>query len=254
MPELIVAGNDGAVISRHSLAHTNKLTIGRSPHCDVTLQASSISRHHAILFAHEDSWCFLDTGSTTGAHNDDGPVNLAIMTPDVWIRIGPAYLWFSPGSKRDSISDILPDSGDSDSAIVRGANLRGLPLFQTPLINDQKCFTIGRSESCQITLSDPGASRLHAVFYLEDTQWYIADANSAGGTLYDGRRITRKRLRDGGFIRIGETILSIHIGDSDQPPALMDSDSEGSKHPPDLIDDPEILSSFLDQAPSRPSD
>src|SRR5438270_525207 len=50
---------------------------------------------------------------------------------------------------------------------------------------------------------DPKVSSHHAQFMYEDGQWFVVDTGSTNGTLVDGERITKVRLRQGEEIQIG---------------------------------------------------
>ena len=65
---------------------------------------------------------------------------------------------------------------------------------------------IGRSPDCDVRFDaakDPKVSGHHAEFLYEDGQWFIVDTGSTNGTLVEGQRITKLRLRQGEEIQIG---------------------------------------------------
>src|SRR5713226_5228982 len=65
---------------------------------------------------------------------------------------------------------------------------------------------VGRAEDCDVRFDaakDPKVSGHHAEFLFEDGQWFIVDTGSTNGTLVDGERITKQRLRQGEEIQIG---------------------------------------------------
>jgi serine phosphatase RsbU (regulator of sigma subunit)/pSer/pThr/pTyr-binding forkhead associated (FHA) protein len=67
-------------------------------------------------------------------------------------------------------------------------------------------ITIGRSARNDLCVEDPFASRLHAEVRKRGDVFWIADLNSANGTLVNGERLTAPlQLRDRDIIRIGET-------------------------------------------------
>jgi predicted component of type VI protein secretion system len=69
---------------------------------------------------------------------------------------------------------------------------------------------VGRLATCEISLSDVNVSREHAAFEREGMGWAIRDLGSTNGTLVNGVKITRERLRDGDMIVIGITELIYH--------------------------------------------
>jgi hypothetical protein len=69
---------------------------------------------------------------------------------------------------------------------------------------------VGRLNSCDICLGDVNASREHAVFERDERGWLIRDLGSTNGTLVNGKRMHKARLRDGDTIVIGITELIYH--------------------------------------------
>jgi pSer/pThr/pTyr-binding forkhead associated (FHA) protein/soluble lytic murein transglycosylase-like protein len=65
---------------------------------------------------------------------------------------------------------------------------------------------VGRAEDCDVRFDaakDPKVSGHHAEFLYEDGQWFIVDTGSTNGTLVDGERVSKQRLRQGEEIQIG---------------------------------------------------
>jgi pSer/pThr/pTyr-binding forkhead associated (FHA) protein len=255
MPELLVAKHDGRVMVRVPLAGRRRLSIGRSPRCDLRLNASSISRRHALLFAHAGQWHIVDTGSRTGVFAGLEKVRHRILDPDSWTRIGPAYLWLdlkekgqgvTPptdlGSlslaKDDAIGEMAelllptdaevigwPASSDKPSKtrlVVLDATASGLERYR---LDGRELVTIGRSAECDIVLHDDKVSRLHCVLYTEtNDRWCVTDAGSAGGVRVEGRATRRRRLVPERLIRVGSSVLWL-----EQPVSSPDdSDAEAS--------------------------
>ena len=75
---------------------------------------------------------------------------------------------------------------------------------------------IGRGMDCDIILTDPLCSRVHAVVVREDEGWWIRDADSRNSTYVNGQKTDEARLAEGTVIRVGSTEFSFHR--SDQPP------------------------------------
>jgi Nif-specific regulatory protein len=85
-------------------------------------------------------------------------------------------------------------------AVTRGNDLGArFPLNRT-LEN-----RIGRGLECQVQISDPLSSRVHATMVYEGGQWRVIDAESRNGTLVNGSRIDSAILANGHKIRIGNT-------------------------------------------------
>ena len=69
---------------------------------------------------------------------------------------------------------------------------------------------IGRLATSEISLTDVNVSREHAAFEREGMGWAIHDLGSTNGTLVNGKKIDRERLRDGDMIVVGVTELIYH--------------------------------------------
>ena len=64
---------------------------------------------------------------------------------------------------------------------------------------------LGRSRDCDVRIADGNISRRHAEIRHEDDAWWVVDLGSTNGTLVNGKRAARERLRDGDRITIGST-------------------------------------------------
>lgn len=65
---------------------------------------------------------------------------------------------------------------------------------------------IGRAQDCDVRFDaakDPKVSSHHAEFLYEDGQWFVIDMGSTNGTLVDGQRVSKARLRQGEEVQIG---------------------------------------------------
>ena len=64
---------------------------------------------------------------------------------------------------------------------------------------------LGRSREADVRISDVNISRKHAEVRHEEDAYWIVDLGSLNGTMVNGKRIDRKRLRDGARITLGST-------------------------------------------------
>lgn len=71
---------------------------------------------------------------------------------------------------------------------------------------------IGRSKSCDVTVSLSTVSRNHAVLTrYDDGSWTVSDANSKDGTYVNGKQITICALQDGDTISIGGVNMKLKV-------------------------------------------
>jgi EAL domain-containing protein (putative c-di-GMP-specific phosphodiesterase class I) len=86
---------------------------------------------------------------------------------------------------------------------ISGGTLSQIPIRSTP-------FTIGRSSSNQLTISDLTVSGHHAELLLVDSDLFIRDLNSTNGTFLNGRRIRNLTgMKSGDVIHFGSVMFSL---------------------------------------------
>ncbi len=75
-----------------------------------------------------------------------------------------------------------------------------------PLPEYGEPFLVGREPPADLPLRDATVSREHARFAADGDAWILEDAGSANGTFVNGRRVTRRRLRNGDRVRFGSSM------------------------------------------------
>src|SRR5277367_5294851 len=65
----------------------------------------------------------------------------------------------------------------------------------------------GRSQTCNLVIKDPSASRRHARFEVKEGRCFVEDLGSRAGTCKNGEFITRAELRDGDVVSLGQMQL-----------------------------------------------
>ncbi|MEX2173847.1 MAG: sigma 54-interacting transcriptional regulator [Pirellulaceae bacterium] len=87
------------------------------------------------------------------------------------------------------------------------------------LLDEQRQTQIGRGLECDIVLSDPLSSRVHAIVNCEGGDWWVRDAGSRNGTFVEGQKVDEARLLAGTMLRVGSSEFEFrqgakHPGDS----------------------------------------
>ncbi len=90
--------------------------------------------------------------------------------------------------------------------------------------------TIGRADSCDVSLPGGEISRTHCFIDGEGGQWRVID-RSRHGILVDGQRATRAELRDGSVIRLGPYVVEVRLSQSAERP----TDEAVAERPHELI-------------------
>lgn len=115
---------------------------------------------------------------------------------------------------------------------------------------------IGRAKDCDVRFDaegDPKVSNHHAEFLNEDGCWFVVDTASTNGTLIEGKRIVKHRLRQGEEVQIGSggplvkvefdardgaggsmKTEAVHLDSLQQPPPAFDATSELQRVSADL--------------------
>jgi serine phosphatase RsbU (regulator of sigma subunit) len=91
-----------------------------------------------------------------------------------------------------------------------------LPNGETePMELGRDRYTIGRSRTCDIRLSDPKVSRVHAeLVRAPGGIWKLRDAGSANHTYVNGRPVTEYELQDGDALQVGPALFHFRDGGS----------------------------------------
>jgi pSer/pThr/pTyr-binding forkhead associated (FHA) protein len=70
--------------------------------------------------------------------------------------------------------------------------------------------TVGRASGCQVALTDPTVSQLHARIFRRDGKLYVEDLGSSNGTFVNRKKVSSAAaLRRGDRIALGSTVLEV---------------------------------------------
>lgn len=106
---------------------------------------------------------------------------------------------------------------------------------------------VGRASACQLRLTPPEISGLHAELRWDGDRWIVQDLGSRNGTFVDGARISageRAPVRVGSVIAFGDLEDCYHVTEID-PPRLMAVAADGRA----VIADTSLLSVPTDDNP-----
>jgi len=76
---------------------------------------------------------------------------------------------------------------------------------------DRSTMTVGRSDTCDLTLQDDRVSGEHLYLTFSNGEFRLKDAGSTNGTLLNGSPVTEFALKDGDQIRVGHTVMTMEI-------------------------------------------
>lgn len=94
---------------------------------------------------------------------------------------------------------------------------------------------IGRGLDCDIIITDPLSSRVHAIVVCEQGAWWVRDAGSRNGTTVAGQKVDEARVVEGTMIKIGSTEFEFRESESRR------TDSARHDHSQTLISDRSVF-------------
>jgi transcriptional regulator with GAF, ATPase, and Fis domain len=117
---LVVAGGPDA--GKELVIARERVTIGRSVICDLTLQDQAVSGTHFEIVASERGFLLRDLGSTNGTFAGDYQVREVWLQPGNTIRIGQSELRFEP--ERGTVDIALSRSDSFHGILGRAVRMR----------------------------------------------------------------------------------------------------------------------------------
>lgn len=192
----IFDGNSAPKTIRLNDFGKNIIYYGRGPKNDIVLTSHLVSGDHGRFVRKGDGWVMEDKaayekqGSTNGLiYNNTAIISRAISDGD-FIRIDDGVETVEEGVL------FVFSSADTNS-----------PWHAMPLAGKRE-LTVGREESCDITLAHISVSKCHAKIVRERDGWYIVDCGSTNGVIVNNRRVSGKeRLHEKDVIAITNSKL-----------------------------------------------
>jgi len=104
--------------------------------------------------------------------------------------------------------------GPNGRPILARLTLKNGPLAGRSYLFHQDVTTIGRTNGNDLIISGRTVSRRHARLWFDTNRWYIADMQSANGTLVNSVRVQPNQpvpLNDGDVIHFGDEVIAFNI-------------------------------------------
>jgi pSer/pThr/pTyr-binding forkhead associated (FHA) protein len=225
-PLVLECRNDGRADSgpEHREFEQPFLVAGRDPRADLLLQGDEVSRLHAYFQAVGGRLYCRELSSRTGLAWGDqrGTADRGWLDPDQVVKIGGHRIRRIAGESGPGIAGSTHEPPDTppfewgDSPQIPRAALE-LPirtgqadaLWRIP----KSVSLIGRSEGCDLTLSDDSVSRFHASFIRTPWGLWVVDLRSREGVRVEGVRVRWAWLDDGDAVRIGRFTFTVRCLD-----------------------------------------
>jgi pSer/pThr/pTyr-binding forkhead associated (FHA) protein len=190
------------------------MVVGRLPTADLSLNHEQVGRRHVYLQAIEGRVYCVDLESRTKTHwkGQAGDQSRGWLDPGGSIQVGPY---------RIHRTDLQPDSGPNaviadpfDPPTNEGSDPLHLPrpTLELPFRVDGRSATwapegllalVGRSDRCQLVLSDNNISHYHAALIRTPLGLWIIDLVAREGVYVNEMRVRWAWLADGDQVRMG---------------------------------------------------
>ncbi|QEH37834.1 FHA domain protein [Aquisphaera giovannonii] len=194
--------------------------VGRDTQSDLCLPGSGVSRTHAYIQAVDGRLLCTDLGSRTGLTwvDDRGGGDAGWLDADRVLRIDDHEIrrvdrmMTVPANHPESRSLPSPAQQPGHPAAVpvtalelpfRVEGIENLWAIEAPLA------MIGRSDRCQMVLSDESISRFHAALLRTSLGLWIVDLHSRTGVWVNGMQIRWAWLDQGDAIRVGRLTFTM---------------------------------------------
>jgi pSer/pThr/pTyr-binding forkhead associated (FHA) protein len=219
----------------YMLAKAN-VSLGRANTNDIILNDVRISRGHARLECSEKGVSITDMGSSNGTRVNGVRIERASLNPGDTISLGSQQLKFQIG---DPSEDLGMTMIDTQVQLDQTINQEFLPVKINETSNpslvvftgdktwridldDLDHATIGRDESCVVSIEAPNVSRQHAEVQRKGDAFVLQDLGSANGTVVRGKKIQQHILSDGDVFRVGPAQIIFKSGFKEQALTLVD--------------------------------
>lgn len=238
MPHLLFSQH-GKILLQVPLTKTNT-QIGRSSECDVVLSEPSISRFQFSVYQMENSYFVKNLGKAKLKLNGEEIEAASISENDAlelegW-KIHLAKL------EQDKLQEetYVSDSGMRETQVLNLARVGQELHFETLSLKvktpgeSEKIFslragtnTLGKAISCDIKLSDPFVSDVHAKLICEKGKVLLYDLRSTNGTYVNGLKVTEVELTQDSICKLGNTEFQLEIKDHRQKVKALDLNNFG---------------------------
>ncbi len=230
----LVFGRD--VLGTHDLDE-DKLIVGRSDDCEITIDNLSVSRHHLVIEKVDGIYKVNDLDSNNGTFiNGQRITEPATLNFGDEIGVGKHVLIFDSHSKKSHstqqlhAAEALPDMDaagrgtmfvepdqmekiQEKGATVRKAHLEILDVPGGKLIALEKSDVLfGKAENCDIVVPGFFTSRRHAILSRLEKGFQLTNLAFLTSTRLNDVAVDAALVVDGDEIRIGKSRFIFHSG------------------------------------------
>lgn len=171
-------------------------SIGSGDENHLVIQDESVSKVHAKLLNHGETFTLRDMGSPAGTYVNGQRINEKEVACGDLLKIGAVELEII-----DPLDETQGDAGDRTywSLIADSSWLSGQEF---PVIAEEnESLIVGRGTQCDIVFPGTHLSRQHAKFTIKPDHLVLRDLGSANGTFLNDKKIEEANVRAGDRIR-----------------------------------------------------
>ena len=201
-------------------------TVGRSPDCDIVLEADGVSREHARFVMSGGRVVVEDLESRNGTFVNDEKIERRALRSGDHVRLGPSvqldFTGDEPKAHGAGKGGKAKRGGKRGSKAAAGGGAG--PLFRTEwvlipeepdgasnaIVLRSRVTTVGRKGSATVAIEDDSISRMHARLDREEDQLFVSDLKSRNGTLVNDQPVMRESLSPGDIVTFGS--LPFEVG------------------------------------------
>jgi pSer/pThr/pTyr-binding forkhead associated (FHA) protein len=226
MDEVWALQGISGIMSGKNFPINKTMIVGRED-CDIMIDDALISSRHSKLELDNQILIAKDLGSTNGTFVNDKQITEAVLKAGDEIKFDKiAFTVKGPGrtSAKTAVRSALNLAKTQVRNAAESAKTRVKPEADSPSShallevvkghNGQQVYelkgsmlTIGRLAENDIVLTDEMVSGSHAVLTCTGGIWTIEDKGSANGTSINNSKVSRKVLKPGDLLNIGQVEL-----------------------------------------------
>jgi hypothetical protein len=110
----------------------------------------------------------------------------------------------------------------------------------------QDIIKIGKLESSHLRIDDDAVSRMHAVIEVTGPgEIHVIDLGSSSGTVVNGQKVNKCQLQDGDELMLGNTRITVSVGEAIAAMATMPAQQMPSMPPPSPMAPPPMAGSAI---------
>jgi pSer/pThr/pTyr-binding forkhead associated (FHA) protein len=221
MPEIIVKYEDKII--EKFITEKKRVTIGRTPDNDITLDNRGVSRRHAQIEFNDNQAVIIDNESLNGTFVNSRRISEEILKENDSINIGKYTLIYHPVAEKQGTPFemdgtmvlqtrrqrelIEKDQRSKELTGKVGTSLllgeAGSEIEQFSL--DKNVVTIGKSSLANIKAKGMFISGIQTKIIQEDNGFWVVNLGKKGKTKVNGEDIDRRMLKNDDIIQVGKT-------------------------------------------------